>query len=59
MIETSSGLSLKSSAIFGHLRTVLEIVRKRSCNFGRLRKSLESERKSSKNRQKVVINMSI
>ena len=53
MIETSSGLPRKSSAIFGNLRKTFDNVR---VTFGQvlenLRKSSESGRKSSENRQK-------
>ena len=53
MIETSSGLPLKSSVIFGNLRVSSKNVRQRSCDlwtsFG---ESSESGRESSENRQK-------
>ena len=60
MIEISSGLPRKSSEIFGHLRTFLEIFGKMFRNlrvtFGQvfeyIRKSSDSGRKSSENRQK-------
>ena len=64
MIETSSGLPRKSSAIFGNLRKFLENVRERSSrlrnnvlkSFGNLRKVVGNLRKIIKN---AAISMSI
>ena len=56
MIEASSGLPRKSSAIFGNLRTSSEILGNSRNMFGNVRLAfgtiLENLRKSSENHQK-------
>ena len=61
MIETSSSLPRKSSAIFGNLRKFSENVRDVSLSeqLQNLPKSSEIGRKSSENRQKRRHRMSI